>query len=69
MRKVGNETSIEIDLPVIDKDEIDLQNTGDELHLRVRDVSRRIGLPRSVAGREIAGSRFARGVLYVRFCP
>ena len=69
MRKVGNETSIEIDLPGIDKDEIDLQNTGDELHLRVRDVSRRIGLPRSVAGREIAGSRFARGVLYVRFCP
>lgn len=69
IRKVGNETSIEVDLPGMERADIDLVSTGDELHLRVRDISRRIALPLSVAGREIASSRFARGVLYVHFRP
>ena len=66
-RKVGTQTSLEIDLPGTEKEEIELQSTGDELHLRVRDMSRRIALPASVAGREIDGSRLSRGVLYVTF--
>ena len=67
MRKVGSETSLEIDLPGIEKEEVELRSIGSELHVRVRDISRRIALPESLAGCEIAGSRLARGVLSVRF--
>jgi len=67
MRKAGAETVVEIDLQGIDKQDIDLVSTGSELLLRVRDVSRRIALPASLVGREVAFSRFSHGVLAVHF--
>jgi HSP20 family molecular chaperone IbpA len=58
---------LEIDLHGIEKDEIALLSTGGELHLRVRDVARRISLPSSIAGLSIESSRFSGGVLHVVF--
>jgi arsenite-transporting ATPase len=67
MRKTGRQTCLEIDLHGIEKDEIALLSTGGELHLRVRDVARRISLPSSIAGLSIESSRFSGGVLHVVF--
>ncbi|MCP4035865.1 MAG: ArsA family ATPase [bacterium] len=67
MRKIGRDSVIEIDLQGIEMEDIDLVSTGSELLVRVRDVSRRIALPASLAGLEIANSRFSRGVLSVHF--
>ncbi len=58
---------LEIDLPGIDHAEVDLAATGSELHIRVRDVARRIALPVSLRGQPIEGSRLRRGVLSVYF--
>lgn len=68
VRKQGRQTLLEIDLHGIEKDEIELLSTGSELHLRVRDVARRISLPSSIAGKPIARSHFSQGVLHVLFC-
>lgn len=67
MRKLGRRTLLEIELPGIEKDEVELLTTGSELHLRVRDVSRRISLPSSLMRKPIASSHLSHGVLHVLF--
>jgi arsenite-transporting ATPase len=67
LKKLAHETLLEIDLLGIEKHEIELLCTGSELHLRVRDVGRRISLPASIAGQRIASSHLSKGVLQVLF--
>ena len=67
MRKLGERTVLEIDLHGIEKDEIEILSTGSELHLRVRDIGRRISLPASIAGLPVASSHLSQGVLHVVF--
>ncbi|MFT5442113.1 MAG: arsenite-transporting ATPase [Myxococcota bacterium] len=66
-RKAGQQTVLEIELQGIEKSDIELLDAGSELHLRVRDVSRRISLPLSVVGLPIESSSLADGVLSVSF--
>lgn len=66
-RKAGRQTVLEIELQGIEKGDIELLDAGSELHLRVRDVSRRISLPLSVVGLPIESSSLADGVLSVSF--
>ncbi len=63
------QTQLEIDLPNVAKDEVDVTVHGDQLLVRVRDAQRQIALPASVAGSAVASARLEAGVLEVVFEP
>ena len=67
LEKRGERTVLEIDLPNVAPDEVKVTVHGRELLVGVRDAQRRIALPDSVAGREIASVRLEAAVLQVRF--
>lgn len=69
LRKRGRVTLMEIDLPGASKEEVDVTRVGGEVLIRVRDASRRIALPGSIEGREIAGVELRDGVLELSFSP
>jgi arsenite-transporting ATPase len=66
-RRLGGHTRIEIDLPGIAKEEIDVLVKGSELHLRVRDGRRSISLPETLVGRSIEKIRLRAPVLEILF--
>jgi arsenite-transporting ATPase len=66
-RRVGGRTRMEIDLPGIAKEEIEVLAKGAELHLRVRDGRRSISLPESLVGRAIEKVRLREPVLEIVF--
>jgi arsenite-transporting ATPase len=67
IRRAGGRTRLEIDLPGISKEEIDVMLKGADLHLRVRDGRRSISLPDSLAGRAIERVRLRAPVLEILF--
>lgn len=67
IRRAGGRTRLEIDLPGISKEEIDVLLKGADLHLRVRDGRRSIGLPDSLVGREIERVRLRDSMLEITF--
>ena len=67
LEKHAGRTRLEIDLPGASKEELDLVERGDEIVVRVRDASRIVALPESVAGRRIERARFEAGVLVIEF--
>ncbi len=69
LRRVGSQTLLEIDLPGVAKEEVEVSARGSELLLRVKDASRRVALPDSVAGRPVRGATLRGGVLEVSFGP
>jgi arsenite-transporting ATPase len=66
-RRGAGATLLEIDVPGACKEEIEVGVHGEDLLVRVRDASRRLALPASVAGRRVAGATLRAGVLEVRF--
>ncbi len=56
-----------IDLPSVESDEVDVTARGDEVFVHVRDAGRRITLPASIAGSEVASATLRDGVLEVVF--
>jgi arsenite-transporting ATPase len=67
IRRVGDRTRMEIELPGVTKEEIDVVAKGADLHLRVRDGRRSISLPETLAGRPIEKLRLRGGVLEIFF--
>jgi arsenite-transporting ATPase len=67
LAKRGGATLLEIDLPSVRADEVDVWLRGDDLLVSVRDFERRFALPSSVGGLPIADTRWRDGVLEVRF--
>jgi len=67
IRREAGRTRLEIDLPGITKEEIDVVAKGADLHLRVRDARRMISLPESVVGRPIERVRLRPPVLEIIF--
>jgi arsenite-transporting ATPase len=67
IRRGGGRTRMEIDLPGITKEEIDVVAKGADLHLRVRDGRRSISLPESLVGRPIKKVRLRPPVLEIQF--
>ncbi len=65
----GGRPVLEVDLPNVSKEEVDVALHGADLLLRVRDARRRVALPASVVGRPLAGARLRDGTLEVRFAP
>lgn len=68
-RRVGASALLEIDLPGVAKEELEVAMHGEDLHLRVRDALRRIALPASLAGRRLTAATLRRGVLEVKLDP
>ena len=67
IRRVGGRTRMEIDLPGITKEEIEVRAKGADLHLRVRDGRRSISLPETLVGRPIERVRLREPVLEILF--
>jgi arsenite-transporting ATPase len=67
LRKHAGRTRLEIDLPSISKEEIDVVTRGSDLVVQVRDAARWIALAASVRGRPIRTARLHDGVLEVEF--
>jgi arsenite-transporting ATPase len=60
---------IEIELPGATKEEVEVSARGDELFVRVRDATRRIALPASLAGRSVRSARLEGGRLRIELQP
>lgn len=67
IRRGGGRTRMEIDLPGIAKEEIEVFAKGTDLHLRVRDGRRSISLPETLVGRPIEKVRLRESVLEILF--
>jgi arsenite-transporting ATPase len=67
MRKHMGRPRLEIDLPGASKEEIEVAAHGPDLLVRVRDATRVVALPGSVAGRAVRRARLDAGVLHVDF--
>jgi arsenite-transporting ATPase len=67
IRRGGGRTRMEIDLPGIAKEEIEVLAKGADLHLRVRDGRRTFSLPESLVGRPIERVRLREPVLEILF--
>jgi arsenite-transporting ATPase len=67
--RAAGRTRLEIDLPGASKEELEVGARGDELYVRVRDATRRISLPASLAGRRVGRVRLEAGTLRIEFEP
>jgi arsenite-transporting ATPase len=67
VRRRGDQTTLEIDLPFSDRDELDLGRVGDELLVRVGPYRRAIVLPDSLRRRAVTAARLRDGRLTVDF--
>jgi len=67
LRRGAGRTRMEILLPGISKEEIEVWAKGADLYLRVRDGRRSISLPESVVGKSIERVRLREGVLEILF--
>jgi arsenite-transporting ATPase len=69
LRKSEGTTVLEIDLPNVSADEVDVVPAGRDLVVHVRDAQRLISLPDSVSGRALESVQLRNGVLEVAFAP
>ena len=67
LRKHAGRTRLEVDLPGVSKEEIAVSTRGADLIVQVRNASRWIALPASVAGHPIRKVRLHDAVLEVEF--
>jgi len=64
-RRVGGATVLEIELPNVSKEDVEVAVRGEDLHVRVRDGRRAIALPASLVGRPIETARLRGATLVV----
>ena len=69
LEKRDGRTVLELDLPTVGREEVDVLVRGDELWVAVRDFERRISLPASLVGLGVASAELVEGVLEVEFEP
>lgn len=67
LSSVGDSTVIRIKAPFVEKDQIDLKQSGDELVITVGEVRRTIILPSGLAQREPSRAAFEEGTLEVTY--
>lgn len=63
----GDERQLTLVLPFATTDDLEIHRHGDDLHLKVAGVRRRLSLPSSLRASEVAGARLEGGRLVVRF--
>jgi len=62
-----NQYSLEVYLPGIAKDQIELSKTGDELNIRIGNHRRNLVLPQALAALQPAGAKMEDDYLKIRF--
>lgn len=62
-----NHYSLEVYLPGIPKDRVDLSKTGDELNIRIGNHRRNLVLPQALAALQPSGARMEEDYLKIRF--
>ncbi len=67
LRKAGADTDLEIALPGVSKEEVEVKVVGADLHVRARDAERLIALPDSLQRLALSSVRLREGVLRLRF--
>ena len=67
IEKVGVDYVLTLDVPFLDRADVDLSRHNGELYVTVGNYRREITLPRVLAGRETAGAAIDDGKLRVRF--
>lgn len=65
--KEGAEYVFSIYIPFTGKNDLDLNQKGDEIIVRTANLKRNISLPRTLQGQDIAGARFEGDTLKIRF--
>jgi arsenite/tail-anchored protein-transporting ATPase len=65
----GDERRLTLVLPFATTDDLEIHRHGDDLHLKVSGVRRRLSLPSSLRSGEVVGARLDGGRLVVRFRP
>jgi arsenite/tail-anchored protein-transporting ATPase len=67
IRKDGDNYLLELALPFVQKEELQLSQKGDELTVQAGRYRRKVVLPRTLMGKAIAGARFNEQKLAIRF--
>src|SRR5512140_1063426 len=68
-RKKGGLYVLSLNLPFVEKDEVDLATVGSDLIVRIGNVRHHIPIPRMLAGCVPSGARMEDGKLTVKFQP
>ncbi|MEJ8548668.1 ArsA family ATPase [Brevibacillus borstelensis] len=58
---------LELSIPFVEKSDLDLSQTGDELTVNAGAFKRKVILPRPLIGRQVTGAKFSEGRLLIRF--
>jgi arsenite-transporting ATPase len=67
VRREGNAYLLDLAVPFVARDDIQLSQRGDELTLQVGPFKRKTLLPRALTGRPVLGARFVDKRLHIRF--
>jgi arsenite-transporting ATPase len=67
IRKEGRQVVLDIALPFVEKDQLQLSEKGDELTIQTGPYKTKVLLPRTLQGRPIVSARFAGEKLSIRF--
>lgn len=67
IREEEGEMLLELMIPFIDKEDLNLMQTGDELTVDAGAYKRKVILPRTLMGRQVVGARCAEDRLIIRF--
>lgn len=67
IRKEEDAYFLDLELPFVQKEDLQLSEKGDELTIQAGPYKRKVLLPRSLQGRPIAGARFTGQKLSIRF--
>ena len=67
IRKEGDEYLLDLRLPFVQKEQLQLSEKGDELTVQAGPYKHKVLLPRSLQGRPIVGARFTEQMLTIRF--
>jgi arsenite-transporting ATPase len=65
IEKRDGRTVVLLDLPTVEREDVDVLVRGDELWIGVRDFERRVSLPASLAGLPVTSAELTKGVLEV----
>lgn len=67
IREEDGNMLLELSIPFVEKADLDLTQTGDELTVDAGAYKRKVILPRTLMGREVIGARYAKDRLIIRF--
>lgn len=67
IREEDGEMLLELRIPFVEKADLDLTQTGDELTVHAGAYKRKVILPRPLMGRQVAGAKYAEDRLVIRF--